>query len=129
MDDNGSNAPEQNPNRDLAYQQHYFFTVFTERFMQLIAEVKPELETKFPHLLNDCINNLHNLSRHAAEIISQQSLKFHELSENEQSAFMNQFMKPIDAFALQVNESITNITTEQESKLYEAYADRPSTDN
>lgn len=129
MEDNGSNAPKQSADKESAFQQHYFFTEFTTRFMELIGDVKPELESKFPDLLNDCINNLHNLSRHAAEMISRQEVKFHELSATEQNVFMNQFMKPIDAFAMQVNESIKNITEEQESKLHEAYAQRPSTDN
>lgn len=114
---------------DSAFQQHYFFTVFTDRFMEMIDEVKPVLEEKFPELLKDFVNNMHRLSRHAADMLEQQQITFADLGDAEQTVFMNQFMKHIDSFAMKVHESINEITPEQEAKLRAAYDGRRSREN
>lgn len=129
MTDADTSTHTQRVTPDSAMQQHYFFTVFTERFMERIDDVKPVLEEKFPALLKDFVNNLHRLSQHAADMLEGQQITFSDLAESEQTVFLNQFVQHIDGFAMKVHESISGITPEQEDKLRAAYDGRRSQDN
>ncbi|MCP4714221.1 MAG: hypothetical protein GY868_03815, partial [Deltaproteobacteria bacterium] len=114
---------------DSAYLQHYFFSAFSKRFMELTADVRPLLENKFPQLLSDLTTNLHRLSEHAMQMIEQQQLDYQNLNEGEQTLFMNQFMQHIDTFAIKVQESISTMTPEQEARLHKAYAGGSTADS
>lgn len=106
-----------------------FFNMFNDRFTYNIGPTRQVLEEKYPGMLSDIIENLHNVSQYAAEMVHRQGLTFQELDQEAQEIFMNEFFRQIDSFADKVRESFESITPEQEQKLLEAYAKPRPTDN
>ena len=107
----------------------FFFNLFSDNFMNRISPVRQLLEQKYPGMLSDIINNLHNLSTHATDMIQRQGLTFASMAREAQDLFVGEFLRQIDVFAANVEEAFTNITPAQEKKLLKAYAGRRATDN
>jgi len=109
--------------------EEFFFNIFNGHFLHSIGQTGNLLNEKFTGLLSDIIENLHRLSKHASDMVRRQGLTFNSLSQEEQSIFINEFLRQIDVFADKVTASFEALTPEQEKKLLEAYSAPRPTDN
>ncbi|GEM_PF-6212254 len=127
-----ANNPAAAPQTETASRdamELFFFNLFSDNFMNRIGPVRQLLEQKYPGMLSDIINNLHNLSTHATDMIQRQGLTFASMAREAQDLFVGEFLRQIEVFADNVEEAFTNITPAQEKKLLKAYARPRATDN